>query len=126
MKSLVIWRINFFDYFVTLKLQKQNPKEKEGGGRWKDLKKMKVKIKKGVNRMDLEIKEKNAQQSQTNLSDIKIDKLINLLENQLKIQSYVLASQGVDVLKLLDKDLVDLCVEALERSNRRSPNFRKK
>ena len=30
MKSLVIWRINFFDYFVTLKLQKQNPKEKEG------------------------------------------------------------------------------------------------
>ena len=87
---------------------------------------MEVKIKKGVNRMDLEIKEKNAQQSQTNLSDIKIDKLINLLENQLKIQSYVLASQGVDVLKLLDKDLVDLCVEALERSNRRSPNFRKK
>ena len=101
-------------------------KEKEGGVRWKDLKKMKVKIKKGVNRMDLEIKEKNAQQSQTNLLDIKIDKLINLLENQLKIQSYVLASQGVDVLKLLDKDLVDLCVKALEHSNRRSPNFREK
>lgn len=28
MKSLIIWRINFFDHFVTLKLQ--NPKEKEG------------------------------------------------------------------------------------------------
>lgn len=90
------------------------------------LEKNKVKIKKGVNKMDLETKEKNAQQSQTNLLDIKIDKLINLLENQLKIQSYVLASQGVDVLKLLDKDLVDLCVEALEHSNRRSPNFREK
>lgn len=90
------------------------------------LKKTKVKIKKRVNRMDLEIKEKNAQQSQTNLLDIKIDKLINLLENQLKIQSYVLASQGVDVLKLLDKDLVDLCVEALEHSNRCLLKFRKK
>ncbi|NWO18871.1 hypothetical protein HW275_04605 [Leptotrichia sp. oral taxon 223] len=69
--------------------------------------------------MDLETKEKNAQQSQTNLLDIKIGKLINLLENQLKIQSYVLVSQGVDVLKLLDKDLVDLCVEALEHTFRR-------
>ena len=72
-----------------------------------------------------EVIKKHNKTQQPDVLGKKMNKIINLLEGQLKIQSCVLASRGVDVLKLLDKDLVELCAETLERWNQRPPYFRK-
>ncbi len=63
---------------------------------------------------------------QLELLNGKLDRIISLLESQQKIQFYVLASQGLDVLKLSDRDLTEMCAEALEQSNHRKPVHRQK
>ena len=72
-----------------------------------------------------EISEKETAQ-QLELLNGKLDRIISLLESQQKIQFYVLASQGLDVLKLSDRDLTGMCAEALEQSNHRKPVHRQK
>lgn len=63
---------------------------------------------------------------QLELLNGKLDRIISLLERQEKIQFYVLASRGVDVLKLIDIDLTDLCAAVLERVHRQRQDFHKK
>ena len=63
---------------------------------------------------------------QLGLLNGKLDRIISLLESQQKIQFYVLASQGLDVLKLSGRDLTEMCAEALGQSNRRKPVHRQK
>ena len=63
---------------------------------------------------------------QLGLLNGKLDRIISLLESQQKIQFYVLASQGLDVLKLSDRDLTEMCAEALGQSNHRKPVHRQK